>query len=227
MTEIAAAPAYVSDVTGMTESQTAAMRFVDETRSELARNLDNLPLREKHREALNHAIHNGPTPGWLVPKSPEQVEAESRSIDPDSIGGLQAAFAPMQASDVEGLVQHAVVTSQLPRPQAQTVADFALKAQMPAGLAKQLVDRAAKHHAGGWLDGPISEAESRELAEESARLMGGTEKAAAEIALARRYLEHVGGQTLLDWIDKGAGSLAFDVPTIRSLATLARARGIS
>lgn len=232
MTDNAPAPQPVitpTDTTGMTPSQAEAMRYVDSVKPEILKGTSNAQLLARNTEALAHVFHNGPAPAWLQEPSGAAKAEAARQVDPDSVSGLHAAFTPMQASDVDGLVQHAVVATSLPREHAERAAGFALEAQLPAGVAKGLIDRLAHHrqHGGGLDAAPLDAAEQEDLRQEAVRSLGGPEKAANEVRLARAYLESVGGAKLLAQVDNKAGSIGFDPRVILALSMLARSRGLA
>ena len=205
------------------------MRYVDANRAAAARDFDNLQLHDSLRAALDHALRDGPVPAFLqsADAKAEAANAGARVIDERDIPGLEKHFTPIAQRDVEGLVTRAVVVGQVERKLAHEVANFCLAAQLPQFVSEAVIDRFAKHTNEGWGLGKLSEADTQELAFECAHAFGSAEKAYAEIELGRKYLEKVGGKTLLEYFDTNAGSLAADPKLILQLSMMARARGIT
>src|SRR4051812_24745456 len=93
-------PGFVSSTAGMSPTQAAAMKFVDSTRAELAGNLGNRALADRHRAALGHAIHGQPAAEWIKQlageaPSAEEIASQARPLDFDDMPGMVAAFAAM------------------------------------------------------------------------------------------------------------------------------------
>lgn len=218
-------PAFVSDTAGMSDSQAAAIRWVDANRAALAANTSNLLLQRQNKAALAHVFHGGPVPDFL-PKSTEQqaqdAERNAREADSDR-DAMEAAAAPMQAEEREHVATHGRIAG-LPAEIAGEVADFAAKAELPVSLAKQVTERVAQHERGGWgLAAALSAEDHAELRAECSRRFGGEEKMLTEAGLAHAYLKHIG---LAHWADRRAGSLQYDPPTILALAFKARQLGL-
>jgi hypothetical protein len=229
----ASAPAHVSDTAGMNESQAAAMKFVDSTRGELAKNLENHALARQHREALDHALRGGPAPSWLhdgEAKAPQlNGNAAIRNgelVDSDSVPGIEAAYAPMDAEGAAQIRAGAVLAG-LPREAADSFMKIAEQVQLPHGHAKSIATRMAQHYR--LSDGDIvlrSEQEHEEYAQEAARLLGGTEKYQQTVQKARAYLESVGSLSFIDAPEMQNSTIVYDPAILLSLANLADARGV-
>jgi hypothetical protein len=225
-------PARVSDTTGMSESQAAAMRFVDANRAEAARDLGNVgpgSLNARINSALAHALHGEPAPSWLPKTEAAQAEAATqseRAVQEGDIPELAAGLAPMTEQDAAQLVTRGTIVSALPREIASEVVSFGREAQLPRGTVEAILDRLGAHADRGGGLGEVSPEDAPALAERCARLLGGQEKAEREITLARKYLHSVGGDKLLAQVDKRAGSLGFAPDLILQLSYLARVKGL-
>jgi hypothetical protein len=219
-----------TDTTGMSESQARAMRYVDGIKPEILKG-GNPWLIAKNREALAHVFHGGPEPAWLESgdapaKSVDQLVANARAADPDSLAGaLAPAFAPIDEQQAARVVDQVVITTGLDRATATDLAGFARELQFSEGATKALLERTAHHRSGGWSDGPVSDEEHDALYGEAARQFGSEEKLMAEATLAQKYLDAVGDQAFLKTI-KGS-SIVYDPRIISAVAGLARARGIT
>lgn len=229
----AKAPAQLhrTDTAGMSETQAAAARWSDSHSAEIAAGTSNFFLLKQYREATQHAFGNAPAPSWLQQSEAAAValaEAGARVVKDGDMPGLAAAFEPITEKDTSQLINRAVVVSSLPREMATEAAQFCIDAKLPPAVADAVMDRLGKH--AGMGHGPGTEAltpaDVETLSFECARMLGGQEKAAAEVSLARAYLHSVGGDKLLDYVDQKAGSLGFDPRLILQLSMMARARGL-
>jgi hypothetical protein len=224
------APQYVSDTAGMSASQSAALQFVDANRAEVMK-ASNPFLQRKYNQALAHAFEGAAAPEWIAANEQARADAAKNDHRPiaEGINDVQmgAELDPIQAGDVEKLVNRGVVQGQLPREVATEAAQMCLTAQLPPVVANALMDRLSRHAAEGYGLGTLSKEDQQELVEECAKLYGGYEKAQAEATLARKYLHSVGGQKMLDFVDKRGGSLAFDPRVINQLTYMARLKGLA
>jgi hypothetical protein len=219
-------PAFVSDTTGMTESQSQAMRFVDETRAELAADLNNLALKVRHTEALDHVFRGGPAPKWLTPKTAEQIAAEAQPVDQDSIPGMAAAFEPMSEADSDH-VRHTAVLHGVPPADADALTKFCRDAQIPATHAKGIAERVAKHIKGGH-GTMLTAEESAEFYDAAIHSFGTAGRFEATRAKARAYIESL-PPNVAQFVDQriAGTSLAYDPRILIALAALADARGVT
>lgn len=216
-------PAHVSDTSGMNETQAAAMRYVDSTRAELAGNLGNHSLAQRHREALNHALRGGPAPAWLKPEGGTQATHNGAPIDADDVPGLAAAYVPMDAEGAAHVRADAVLHG-LPADVADGFLKMAEQAQLPQGHAKTIAGRLAHHYCESGGNVALSEAEHAEFAQEAARMLGGQEKYQQTVERARAFLKSAG---LLEHVDSEMkdSTILYDPAVLLSLANLATARG--
>lgn len=216
------APAHVSDTSGMNETQAAAMKFVDSTRAELAGNLGNYRLAQRHREALDHALRGGPAPSWLKAEGAEATH-NGAPIDADDVPGFAAAYEPMTAEGAAHVRADAVLHG-LPADVADGFLKMAEQAQLPQGHAKTIAARLAHHYRESDGNVALSEEEHAEFAHEAARMLGGQEKYQQIVERARSYLKSAG---LLEHVDSEMkdSSILYDPAVLLSLANLATARG--
>lgn len=220
---------FRSDTTGMSESQTAALAFVDANRAAAMR-ADDPFLQRKVNQALAHAFGGGPAPEFLAQREQARADAAKNDQRPVGEGDAVSVGAELDAiteSDLQGIASRGVVSGQLPPDIAQEAASFCLAAQLPKIVSNVVVDRLAKHVRDGWGPGEMSDAELAELHEECVRAFGGEDKATAEAELARKYLHSAGGDALLAQADKIGGSLMYDPRVILQLSYLARAKGLA
>lgn len=228
----APAAAKPIDKTGLSESQTSSAHWLDKNGPEIAKGSSNPFLLRAYREHVQHVFGDGPAPAG-VPQSPESSEAALEQQGVQVVQGgdmpeLAAAFVPIAEQDTGPLINRAVIVGNVPRETAAEAAQFCLDAQLPRGVSEGIMDRIGKHASYGY--GPGTEALTPDdvatLSTECARALGGEDKAAAEVTLARKYLHSVGGDKLLDYVDQKAGSLAFDPRLVLQLSMLARAKGL-
>lgn len=226
------APAHVSDVSGMSESQVAAMRFVDANRAAIARDpagYETLKLRTQTREALAHAIHGEPAPAWLAQTTPEQAaaaaEAGARPVDPDSVPEFGKLYQPMNETEA-AQVRTAAVIYGVPPAEAKTLAQFCMDAKIPATQADGIAKRVAHHLAEGG-SAPLSPEERAEFYQEAARSFGSEEKFLAVNAKARAYIESL-PPAVVQLVDEKLAntSIVYDPRVLIALAALADARGV-
>ena len=207
--------APTTDTTGMSETQAAASKWMDEHRIEYMQNPGNTALaRQWHDHA---AILNGESP---------DPSAHS-TIDENDPLGVADAFKPMAEGDAEKLTLFGQINAGLEPEQAKTLTDVAVSMKLPETVAQTLLSRVGHHQNfdGGF--GELTAEQHEELAHEMVAAFGGSEEKARETAaLARRYCEHVGGADLLRDIDAIGGTLAYDPKILLSLAGLARAAGL-
>ncbi len=221
--------AHQSDASGMSESQTAALAWVDSHRAQAAKG-DNVHLQNQMRKALAHVFSGGASPDFLASTAAKSAEALANDNRPISaregeLSFVAAGLQPMTPGQNAQLVTHAKHVGMDPEA-ANMMGKFAERAGLDTATANTIADRFAKHD----LEGPgvfeaISESEHAELYTEAARLAGGEEKFAETSRLARDYLESVG---LLGWTDKylANSSVVYDVRVLNALAFRARAAGL-
>jgi hypothetical protein len=229
-TPAAPAPVHQTDTAGMSESQAEAAAWVDSHSAEIP-GTSNAFLLKQYREATQHAFGNAPAPSWLQQSEAAATalaEAGAKTVNESDMPGLAAEFEPMGEQHVDRLINRAVVTTSLPREMATEAAQFCLDAKLPQVVSEAVLDRLGKHNSHGHGPGTeaLTPADVETLSFECARMLGGAEKAAAEVTLARKYLHSVGGDALLATVDQRAGSLGYDPRLILQLSMIARARGL-
>jgi hypothetical protein len=223
------APVHQTDTAGMSATQAEAAAWVDSHRAEIP-GTSNAFLLKQYREATQHAFGSAPAPSWL--QQSEDAATELNDLGAKAVNSdmpeLAAAFQPITEQDTTQLINRAVITTSVPREVAAEVVAFAKDAQLPRGVTEGILDRLGKHAQDGFgLDAePLTQQDVQTLATECARMLGGDEKAQAEVTLARTYLRSVGGDALLATVDQRAGSLGFDPRLILQLSMMARARGL-
>ena len=223
----AAAP-YVSDTTGMTPTQAEAMRFVDAHRAELLRGTSNATLLAQNREALSHALADGPVPDFIARASGQDT---TRPADSQR-DAFEAAAAPATEQQRDALVDRAVLLG-VARPLAQEAGRIAGELGLSEGHTKTLLDRVQRHH-GADFDGAAEgslrvlsrEDEIAEYHAEASRSFGSTEKFAEVSARAREFLAARGVLEKFDKAGLTGSTLAYDPRVLIALCAAADAAGV-
>jgi len=211
---------FVSSTEGMSQSQAAAMKFVDSRRAEIATGNASFALTRQNREALDHCLRGGPVPSFLQSQEQEST-ATTQSHVP-----VPEGYEPMTAEEKESLHFRATITG-IPPESAKELQTFAEAAALPKAQADILARRVAHHisTSGNGNLAPLSQAEHQELAHEAARAFGTTEKFAEISNHARAFLNSVG---LLKYVDEHLAntSLVYDPQILIALSGMATARGV-
>lgn len=220
------APAYVSDTSGMSETQAAAMAFVDRHRAELVKGTTNFQLIARNSEALKHALGGGPVPEWMSGEKAADPAAGNVPSHEAAPRGLAAVFEPMTPEQTEN-VRIAAGVYGVPPAEAAELAKFCTDAQIPATHSDAIARRVAHHLQNGGSMAPLSPEDQSVYLEEAARSFGGEDKLREVDAKARAYIESLGPAVVKYVDEKLAGtSIAFDPRVLNMLAGLADARGI-
>lgn len=227
---VAAPSSYRVGPADLAGSKAEAARYAESVAPEIAAGTSNAFLLKQYREATQHAFGSAPAPSWL-----QQTEAAATALTElgakavnSDMPELAAAFQPITEQDTARLINRAVVTTSLPREMAAEAAQFCVDAKLPQVVSEAVLDRLGKHASMGHGPGTeaLTPADVETLSFECARVLGGQEKAEAEVNLARKYLHSVGGDKLLEYVDQKAGSLGFDPRLILQLSMMARVRGL-
>jgi len=179
-------------------------------------------LMKKMSELSLHIFTGTKAPAWYGDK-----QANPKDTSVERYDGLDEMFAkvnqPLTTAEHEQLIREGIAQG-VDRMTATLAADFAQKAGLDNVTATVIAKRAAKHDVDGWGIGELTQEQHVELAQECVRRFGSNEKAIEQIDLANVYLEHM---NLLDWVEKHAGSLAYDPQIISMLAYKARVLGLT
>ncbi len=219
-----------TDTTGMGETQTRAMRWVDEVaKPAMLRGGDSNPwLLAKNREALDHVFHGAPEPAWLregEPRSTEQIIAEGRIADQATPPELAAAWAPMAAHEV-GHLEAAAKVHGVPPRDAVSLAKFCLEAQLPEGMSHSIMKRVGAHISERG-NPTLSESEHAEFREAAVELFGSEAKYIETSTRAIAYLKSL-PPSVGDFVGRLADtSIVYDPHILNTLASMATARGIA
>lgn len=220
----AGAAPYVSDTSGMSASQAAAMRYVDITRAAVAKDPtghSTFTLRQQHREALAHAFHGEAAPAWLQTgeqKSAEQVAAGMRESEP--LGeALAPAWAPASDSELDS-VRHGATLNGMASEVADAFVTVAKAMQLPASHARNIAGRIAIHHRELGGDLQLSDDERADYLEQATHALGGVERATEVVESAMAYLDSVG---MLKQLENT--SLIYDPAILITLASLQTSKG--
>ncbi|MGQ0511428.1 MAG: hypothetical protein ACT4P9_12525 [Betaproteobacteria bacterium] len=225
------AVSFQSDTAGMSDSQRAAMAFVDANRGE-AINSNDVFLSRRISEALDHAYRNGPAPGFLPqPDSARAAQADATRPHDSLRDVFEAAAQPASEQQIGAAVDSAVVQG-VNRELAERAAGICADLALSEGATRTILDRVRAHHGSSFEAGPdsdiaiLTDAETQEHIAEASRLYGGTEKLEAASRQAREYLRARG---VLDKFDKAGitrSSLAFDPKLLSALCAAADRAGI-
>lgn len=212
-------PAFVSPTDGMTESQAAAMRWVDANRATLAKDPDNAWLQRQYRQAVQHALHGAPPPDWLPVGADGPQPAESSEATP-ATNDIHA-----QPHSPEQLAQFRVdaINRGLNPAVADVLATMASDCAVPAPVANDIKAVALAHYGpDGRMAGvdsiPVLDDEG--LAEMYAAAVDkyGEETFTDLTAAARETLQRKGLLAKFDELGFTRSTLAFDRRVLRALA---------
>ncbi len=179
-------------------------------------------ILKKMGDLAQYVLNGKARPEWYGEAKQNARETSTAEADPMAETFAHAGDA-MTSADQAQLVQHAKVKG-LDAAGAASAVEFCTKAGLDKITARVLTDRLAHHTGQGYGTGAeLSKEMHADLFAEASRRFGGEERLQSENAMARAYVEHV---RMADWVDKNAGSLAYDVQTISMLAYKARSLGL-
>jgi hypothetical protein len=219
---------YVSETAGMSESQAAALRFVDQHRAAAMNGSDAIIQRQVNK-ALDHAFRNGPAPDFIAARDQARTDAAANDRRPvsESTDDIQvgAEFDPMSTAEAERIRHNAVLSGVTPAD-AATFAEFAVAAELPKIHADIIGKRLAHHASNGDGNLTLTESEHQDFYNEAARSFGSVEKLHEVNARARAYIESIPG--LANQVDTkfANSSVLYDPRVLLSLAHLADVKGL-
>jgi len=218
-------PAFVSPTDGMTESQAAAMRWVDANRATLAKDPNNPWLQRQYRQAVQHALHGAPPPDWLPVEAsqdagaakPDAAPAVASKAEPDASGFAHVA----DVMDPQELAHYrnAGVNLGLHPTVSDTMATLAADFQIPRAVANDLQTVAVQHFGGPDALDSIPVLDDAGLAEmQAAAVEKYGEDVISELSIkARQVLADKGLLQKFDDLGLTRSSLAFDRRALRAL----------
>ncbi len=215
-------PAFVSTTEGMSESQAAAMRWVDSNRAILARDPNNVYLVRQNRAALAHSLQGGPPPDWLPIDAGQGTKADAKPsaapVDSESVSGFAHVADAMQPEELAHY-RSAGVNLGLHPAVAETMAHMAGEHGLPRAVANDLQSVAVQHFGGPDAFNSIPVLNDAEQAEMQAAAVAkyGEDTFTDLTTKARQVLADKGLLQKFDDLGFTKSSMAFDRRALRAL----------
>lgn len=215
-------PAFVSNTDGMSESQVAAMRWVDANRAALARDPNNVYLVKLNRAALDHGLRGGPAPDWLPVEAGQGAKADAKPsaapVDSESVSGFAHVADAMQPEELAHYRSTGVNLGLHPAV-AETMMHMAGEHGLPRAVANDLQTVAVQHFGGPEAFDSIPVLDDAEQAEMQAAAVAkyGEDTFTDLTTKARQVLADKGLLQKFDDLGFTKSSMAFDRRALRAL----------
>lgn len=215
-------PAFVSPTEGMSESQAAAMRWVDANRATLAKDPNNAWLQRQYRQAVQHALHGAPPPDWLPVEAGDAAKPAAAPAEGKTDADAESGFARVaDAMDPQELAHYrnAGVNLGLHPAVSDTMATLAAEFKIPRAVANDLQTVAVQHFGGPDALDSIPVLDDAGLMDMQAKAVAKYGEAEiTELSVkARQVLADKGLLQKFDDLGLTKSSLAFDRRALRAL----------
>jgi hypothetical protein len=222
-----AQPAHVSDTSGMSPTQKAAMARVDANRAAIAADptgFGTLALRNQNKADLAHVFHGGPVPSGL--QLPTNTAPTPQPVDTMQ-NPLAGAFTPITGDQVREL-EHSAKVQGWSGPDAAQLAKFCAEAGLSRNIGETFARRALYHvreFGSAATDRTVNPEQHAELVAEARQVLGGTERAALVARQALSFIASLPAGSREYATSMMRGSLGLDPFLLQSLAAAWVAKG--